>query len=48
MSAMDLLIGVLTALLGLAIVVGGVIVTLLGLALARRAPRGWRTGRPQR
>ena len=67
MSAMDLLIGVLTALLGLGfvvapwalglsanslasttIVVGGVIVTLLGLALARRAPRGWRTGRPKR
>jgi len=63
----DLVIGVVTALIGLAFIVtpwlcglaasslaattiiaGGVIVTLLGLALARRAPRPLRPGRPPR
>jgi hypothetical protein len=29
-------------------IIGGVIVTLQGLALIRRAPRMWRTGRGQR
>ena len=61
---MDLLIGIVTVLLGLGfiaapwvqriannsvasttIVAGGVIVTLLGLALARHAPRTGRAGR---
>ena len=64
---MDLVIGVVTALIGLAFIVtpwlfglaanslasttiiaGGVIMTLLGLALARRAPRPVRPGRPPR
>lgn len=64
---MDLLIGVVTALIGLAFIVtpwlcglapsslaattimaGGVIMMLLGLALARRAPRPLRPGRPPR
>jgi hypothetical protein len=64
---MDLVIGVVTALVGLAfiatpwvcglsasslasttIIAGGVIVTLLGLALARRAPRPMPPGRPPR
>jgi len=63
----DLVIGVVTALIGLAFIVtpwlcglaarslaattiiaGGVIMTLLGLALARRAPRPLRPGRPPR
>jgi hypothetical protein len=63
----DLVIGVVTALVGLAFIVtpwvcgltanslasttiiaGGVIVTLLGLALARRAPRPSPPGRPPR
>ena len=67
MSAVDLLIGVVTALVGLAFIVtpwacglttnslaattiiaGGVIVALLGLALARRAPRPLPPGRPPR
>ena len=61
---MDLLIGVVTALIGIAfiaapwilrvtnnsiasttVVAGGVIVTLLGLHLARRAPRSTRRSR---
>ena len=64
---MDLVIGVVTALVGLAFIVtpwvcglaanslasttiiaGGVIVTLLGLALARRAPRPLPPERPPR
>jgi len=65
--AVDLVIGVVTVLVGLAfiatpwvfgltatslaattIIAGGVIVTLLGLALARRAPRPIPPGRPPR
>ena len=64
---MDLVIGVVAALIGLAFIVtpwlcgltanslasttiiaGGVIMMLLGLALARRAPRPLRPGRPPR
>jgi len=67
MIAVDLVIGVVTVLVGLAfiatpwvfglpanslaattIIAGGVIVTLLGLALARRAPRPTPPGRPPR
>ena len=67
MIAVDLVIGVVTVLVGLAfiatpwvfgltanslaattIIAGGVIVTLLGLALARRAPRPIPPGRPPR
>jgi hypothetical protein len=65
--AVDLVIGLITALVGLAfiatpwvcglaanslasttIIAGGVIVTLLGLALARRAPRPLPPERPPR
>lgn len=67
MIAVDLVIGIITAVVGLAfiatpwvfgltadslaattIIAGGVIMTLLGLALARRAPRPLRPGRPPR
>lgn len=36
------------ALASTTIIAGGVVVTLLGLALAWRAPSAWRTGRPRR